>query len=146
MTTYKVWTQGRNIKYDFDVVKYYPKYDASRGESVHIGDRLGYAGFNEVKNGGDSKLDGNSLRGYPGDKTTGSMWSSGSCTHWCFRSSWYGCRDDELSRHNCDTLRGMSGSAVMSSSGYIYGVHVGHNNDSNRAVVLHDQHYDNLKA
>ena len=130
---------GRQKKYDMAVIKYWPTSGLLPGEKV------GYAGWSSVSNGDDSKLDSAHIKGYPGDKPDGTMWNSGSCNHWCYEKTLWWCSEDFLSKHTCDTFGGMSGSGVMSTSGYVYGIHVAGSSSYNVAVLLHGIHVTKFK-
>lgn len=123
------------------VIKYRPD---SSGRL--IGDRLGYAGWASVSDGNAGKLDNSYIAGYPADKPHGTLWRSGTCNHWCYRTTLWWCAEDHLSKHSCDTFPAMSGSAVMSASGYVYGVHVAAGSGNyNVAVLLHGRNVDKFK-
>lgn len=110
ITTYSEWATTGSRSYDMAVIRTHPY------SGRHVAERTGYAGISHTR-WYDSKLDYANIMGYPYDKPDGMMYASGRCSH-TYSSGLY------LSKHYCDTMGAMSGSAVMSSSGYIYGIHV----------------------
>ena len=57
------------------------------------------------------------ITGYPGDKPSRTMWTTGQCEDWS-----YTCGDRKI-YHKCDTAGGMSGSAIRDGSSTVVGVH-----------------------
>lgn len=137
MTTFAKWSRDGYRAYDMAVITLKPR------NGVSIGDRVGYAGIARASYG-SSVLDTDNIKGYPFDKPNGQLWQTGACKHEKYSGSF-------LSKHYCDTTGGMSGSAVMSSDGFIHGIHVAgsyidrtKNNQVkfNVAVLMHNRNFD----
>jgi len=143
-TTYSNFINGNGQDWDFAVIKLNPN---SSGQQV--GDRVGYAGF-RYTTPSSSHLQSSGITGYPGDKTWGSMWNSGSSCPGTFQSTtaYSSYTSSYRIYHGCDTYGGNSGSALMDSNGYIHGVHFATygTNTVNIGNLLRYSHYDSLKA
>lgn len=145
MTTFKLGVQ--NLKYDIAVVR----YQRGGGNNQFIGDNLGWAGARSVTDGDDPKLESVTpptlIKGYPAEMPPGQAFSVGPCFHNCPPAFLFGCSTHLLSHHVCDSSEGMSGSAVMSSTGYIYGIHVAAHcsREYNIATLLSGIHATNYK-
>jgi V8-like Glu-specific endopeptidase len=112
ITTFQGWSLYGDRTYDVAVVKLSPR------NSRNIGSYVGYAGLRSTT-WNNRVLASCSVRGYPGDKLDGEMWTSGLCGGGFFRwMNAFGLG------HYCDTFGGMSGSAHMTVSRYISAVHV----------------------
>ena len=140
VTTYGEWTSKGTRSYDMAVIKYWPD-----SNNRLIGDRIGYAGWQSVKHGSDSKLDSDYIRGYPYNKPDGTLWRSGTCNHWCYRRFLGICTQKHMSKLSCEAYKAMSGSAVMSSSGYVHGILVAETSSYKIAVLLYGRNVDKFR-
>ena len=120
MQTYHTFVISDNIpwSYDMAVLKLKPRF------GKYIGQRIGYAGITLTAPTSEW-LNEDLIRGYPYDKPDAQMWQSGPCSFGDYREYRGEPGGDEyLSKNDCDVARAMSGSAVMSTNGYIHGIFV----------------------
>lgn len=111
-TIYSSYANTGSGDYDFAVLT---MGSSSGFGSTPIGNYMGTLGVKSQP----CSYDENAMRitGYPGDKPSGSMWTTGICDDWS-----YSCGSDKI-YHKCDTAGGMSGSAIRDGGNYIVAVH-----------------------
>ena len=80
------------------------------------------------------------ITGYPGDKTIGTMWDTGTCDEWV-----YNCGNPKVIDYTCDTAEGMSGSAIRDGEDKIIGVHAGGTTTVNYGVAIDDENLNNIQ-
>jgi V8-like Glu-specific endopeptidase len=113
MRTYNGWTQSGNTVYDIAVVIYFPR----PSDGLSLGRSVGYAGLRYTL-WNSATLNFCSIRGYPGDKLFGEMWTTGLCS-----PGYQQALNALRVRHFCDTTAGMSGSSLMTDDGFVSGAH-----------------------
>lgn len=126
--TYEEYVASSYFLFDIAVITLLPNQDGK-----DVGDVVGWAGIQSV-DANDEALETTTITGYPGDKTFGSMWNTGSSD--IFEPNGV----TTVVKYTFDTAGGMSGSSLMDSDGYIYGIHFGGGTTRNYGNLLKDYH------
>ncbi len=113
----RAWVEDHNTKYDFAVIIL----------EKPVGEETGWLSYGFNNSLPTQKV---TIEGYPGDKPSGTLWSS-TCP--------MGSLDSQLISYRCDTYGGNSGSAVTIDSGerrVVYGVHTNGLTQVNRGTRI----------
>lgn len=105
---FQEWIDSSERTRDYAFLSLEPKTDDEGCSYLYPGDVTGYIGF-RTASVGDALLNRATVTGYPFDKDSGEMWTSGTCTpNWEVAETNFG-------YHYCDTDD--AGSAIVSSDG-----------------------------
>ncbi|MBT2216155.1 trypsin-like peptidase domain-containing protein [Virgibacillus dakarensis] len=114
------WSENRDIKYDYAVIKVEPLGD------LHVGEITGTLGMTDQNLNSETV----SVYGYPGDL----MAEDGQISQWGMSSSVYDWNQNMV-YYTLDTNNGQSGSPVLNTNNEVVGVHRGSWVDADREPI-----------
>lgn len=113
---FNAWQKDEDMSYDISVVTF--KEQRFGRNYYALGEVTGSMGYAITTNNA-IELQSATVTGYPYDKPDGTMWTSGPCQGG-FREGF----DSQVTYHNCDTVRGMDGAALLDlEAEVVYGVY-----------------------
>eukprot|EP00586_Coscinodiscus_wailesii_P021749 CAMPEP_0172518426 /NCGR_PEP_ID=MMETSP1066-20121228/290808_1 /TAXON_ID=671091 /ORGANISM="Coscinodiscus wailesii, Strain CCMP2513" /LENGTH=473 /DNA_ID=CAMNT_0013300821 /DNA_START=675 /DNA_END=2096 /DNA_ORIENTATION=- len=120
-TIFTDWIATQKLSYDMAIIHFYPNsyIGDDNSTNLNIGDLVGFVNIAATTNDSD-ELQKVTVTGYPYDKASGEMWTSGSCDGG-FEKGF----DDAITYHKCDSVRGNDGSALLDLDTKVaYGVNI----------------------